>query len=94
MLQTYEATLPNVVERDEGDAVASINIVTPVDVKQPIVDADDLRRGGVLDQFKRIEQERLPHRLFLFETGTPREKALEYAKRIRDGGPTNGTAGT
>jgi len=48
---------------DAGDHTGVVNIVTCVDVRHPVTEVDDERRGGVAEQFERILREREPHHL-------------------------------
>lgn len=52
-----------IVWNDDEDHTGVVNILSAVDVRHPVTTADDLRRGGVADQFKRILRDREPHRL-------------------------------
>ncbi len=76
MLSAYERLSPvekkeekskpsEVVWNDDEDHTGVVNILSAVDVRHPITTDDDLRRGDVADQFKRILRDRDPHRLKL-----------------------------
>lgn len=52
-----------IVWNDDEDHTGVVNILSAVDVRHPVTTADDLRRGGVADQFKRIHRDREPDRL-------------------------------
>lgn len=52
-----------IVWNDDEDHTGVVNILSAVDVRHPVMNADDLRRGGVADQFKRILRDRESHRL-------------------------------
>jgi len=52
-----------IVWNDDEDHTGVVNILSAVDVRYPVTTADDLRRGGIADQFKRILREREPHQL-------------------------------
>ena len=77
---TYDAMVPSLVERTPDEIVGGINIVTPVDVKNPVTKENDLRRGGVLDQFQRLKQERLPHKLSLLTKEELKKRAPDVYK--------------
>lgn len=74
MLSAYERLSPvdkkeekskpsEVVWNDDEDHTGVVNILSAVDVRHPITTDDDLRRGAVADQFKRILRDRDLHRL-------------------------------
>jgi hypothetical protein len=74
VLATYERLSPakkkeentsksEIIWNDDDDHTGTINIISAVDVRHPVTADDDLRRGGVADQFKRILRDREPHRL-------------------------------
>lgn len=74
MLATYERLSPaekkeektspcEIIWNDDEDHTGTVNILSAVDVRHPVTTEDDLRRGGVADQFKRILRDREPHRL-------------------------------
>lgn len=74
MIATYERLSPvekkevksnacEIAWNDDEDHTGVVNILSTVDVRHPITTGDDLRRGGVADQFKRILRDREPHRL-------------------------------
>lgn len=86
MESTYDAMVPSLVERTPDEIVGSINIVTPVDVRTPVTTENDLRRGGVLEQFRRLSQERLPHKLSLLTKEELKKRAPDiYKKRYPEG---------
>lgn len=62
-----KTTLAEIIWDDAADHMGIVNIVTAVDVRHPVTKGDDIRRGGVAEQFARILQERKPHRLTLLD---------------------------
>ncbi len=52
-----------IVWDDDEEHTGVVNILSAVDVRHPVTTADELRRAGVADQFKRILRDREPHRL-------------------------------
>lgn len=69
LISTYERLSPaekkeskaspaEIIWNDDEDHTGTINILTAVDVRYPVTKEDDLRRGCVADQFKRILQDR------------------------------------
>jgi len=78
LIATYERLSPaekkepkpdraEIVWNDDEDHTGTINILTAVDVRHPALGEDDLRRGGVAHQFKRILRDREPHRLSVLD---------------------------
>lgn len=78
LMATYERLSPaekkepkaepaETVWNDDEDHTGTINILTAVDVRHPATGEDDLRRGGVAHQFKRILRDREPHRLTVLD---------------------------
>ena len=78
LMATYECLSPadrkepksepaEIVWNDDEDHTGTINILTAVDVRHPATGEDDLRRGGVAHQFKRILRDREPHRLTVLD---------------------------
>lgn len=62
---------------DDDELRGVVNILTAVDVRHPIKDEDDSRRGDVEDQFTRILRDRQPHRLELFATEEMRNRCRD-----------------
>lgn len=73
LMATYERLSPaekkrakvtpeRVIWNDDEDHTGTVNILTAVDVRYPVKTENDMRRGGVANQFKRILRDREPHR--------------------------------
>lgn len=85
LLATYKLLSP-VPREDKGDEELRgvINVMTAVDVRNPIVRDDDPRRGCVVDQFKRIIKERIPHKMQLFTDKEARDRAAGSFRQDND----------
>jgi len=79
--KTYDAMVPRLVERTPGEIIGHVNMLTPVDVKHPVTSALDTRRGGVLDQFPRLQKDRLPHKLSLLTNEELKKRAPDIYKQ-------------
>ncbi|MDN5941774.1 MAG: hypothetical protein L0H94_07830 [Nitrospira sp.] len=93
LMATYERLSPaerqerkespaEIVWNDDEDQTGTVNILTAVDVRHPVKAEDDLRRGGVTDQFKRLLQDREPHRLTMLDED---ELRVEMNNRSKGG---------
>ena len=93
LMATYERLSPaekqerkespaEIVWNDDEDQTGTVNTLTAVDVRHPVKAEDDLRRGGVTDQFKRLLQDREPHRLTMLDED---ELRVEMNNRSKGG---------
>lgn len=79
--KTYDAMIPSLAERTPDEIIGHINRLTPVDVRHPVIGALDTRRGGVLDQFPRLQRDRLPHQLSLLTKEELKRRAPDIYKQ-------------
>jgi hypothetical protein len=86
LLAVYTALSPHSNQPTPPDGndklMATVNILTAVDVRHPVT-AEDNRRGGVAQQLPRIADERLPHRMQLLSR---EELERRFPERTLPGG--------
>jgi hypothetical protein len=85
MDSTYKSLLPKLIEKHPDEIIGGTNIVTPVDVNNPVTSTDDLRYGGALKQFPRLQKERSPHRMSLLNKEDLRKRVPEEFKKLFPG---------